>query len=236
MLKTLLLEDDSYIQAFLKRLLQDMAIDDVFVTDDALNAIQWSALEQPQLALMDIEIGSTGYTGLDVAQKIYENDPDCFIIFVTGYAEYCLESFAVHPYAYVLKPVNIDKFKHLIYEVQGKLAERQTLAQDTLAIKCGNEIIHVAKKDILFVEGRLRKTFVHTRAGILESRKNLDEFKNLLNEDFLQVHRSYLVNTKEIVKTIENSDRTYDIEFRDYPEKALLSRGFYAQYKDYFHL
>ena len=54
MLKTLLLEDDSYIQAFLKRLLQDMAIDDVFVTDDALNAIQWSALEQPQLALMDI--------------------------------------------------------------------------------------------------------------------------------------------------------------------------------------
>ena len=36
MLKILLLEDDSYIQAFLKRLLQDMAIDDVFVTDDAL--------------------------------------------------------------------------------------------------------------------------------------------------------------------------------------------------------
>jgi len=55
-----------------------------------------------------------------VAKSILSDNQDCFIVFITGYAKYALKSFSVHPYDYIVKPINKAKLKNLVTEIVGK--------------------------------------------------------------------------------------------------------------------
>ena len=68
--------------------------------EDALAA----AREQPvDVAVLDIQMG--GMTGLQLAVRLKKIKPDMHIIFVTGYAQYAVDAFAMHATGYLLKPV-----------------------------------------------------------------------------------------------------------------------------------
>lgn len=237
MLKVLLLEDEEYTREFLNKLLTEVpGISEVFATSSGEDAISWAKINQPQLLLFDIELGKDSPNGLDVARTIYTFNKDDYIIFVTGYSQYALDSFTVHPYSYVLKPINIARFKELIAEIVDKVEGQSKTNSDILALKTRDEAVHINKNDIFFIEVQRHRTIIHTQIDLLESRKSLDELEAMLGQDFLRVHRSYIVNLKKIKKTKEIVDRSYEIEFWNYPEPAFMSRKYYSQYKECFEL
>lgn len=60
-----------------------------------------------QVALLDIQMGRT--SGLSLAKSMKDIDPRVRIIFVTGYAEYAVDAFAVNASGYVMKPIKPAK-------------------------------------------------------------------------------------------------------------------------------
>lgn len=186
----------------------------------------------PQIVLIDIDLNDEQGNGLDAARLINDFSKNAYIIFITGYAQYAVDAFEVHPYGYILKPVNIERFKKMILEIIQRLKRTTECENEVVNIKTPDEILHINKADILFVEKINRKSVIHTKARILETRKNLDEIGTLLGAEFMRVHRSFLINLKEIKSSRELSNRTFEVEFWDYPGKALMSRYHYQNYKN----
>lgn len=235
MAKVLLLEDEEYNREFLKQILHEITgISLIFDTSNSEEAVAWAKENHPHVALLDIEISGQKLNGLNVAQRIRQSNQDAYIVFVTGYSQYAVESFDVHPYGYVLKPIKISKLQDLMAEIIQRLKLQGKSISDVLTARSKDEIVHINHKDIIFIEVENHRSIIHTQKANLEIRKSLDEVEALLGSDFLRVHRSFIVNLTRIKKIREIYDRSYEIEFWDYSKIALMSRYHYPKYKKHF--
>ena len=72
--------------------------------EDALRHLEENRAD---VALLDIDM--PGMSGLEMAKILREKWPDMQIIFLTGFPQYALEAYEVHPSGYLLKPVKKDR-------------------------------------------------------------------------------------------------------------------------------
>lgn len=82
--------------------------------EDALEAVKDLP---PDVAFLDIQMG--GMTGLQMAVKLKKMKPDMHIIFVTGYARYAVDAFAIHATGYLLKPVEREDVERELTFIYG---------------------------------------------------------------------------------------------------------------------
>lgn len=232
MLKVVVLEDEEYNQQFIKQLLDEIpAVDEVWTTASGEETIMLVKRHQPQLVLLDIELNGDELNGLQVARNIYSFNKEVYIVFITGYAQYAIDSFEVHPYNYILKPIKISRFRETIEEVADRLKSGNNNLNDMLIVKNKNGIYHLYKERIKFIEIHNNLALIHSADGIFESHLTLAEFEEILDSRFLRVHKSFIVNLGQVKQTRGIFDRSYEIEFYDYEPKALMSRYKYPEYK-----
>ena len=88
---------------------------DIFESKHGREALEVFDREQPQIAILDIEM--PGINGLEVARKIRESGKDCAILFLTGFDKfsYAKQAISVRALEYLLKPYNEQE---LIYAVE----------------------------------------------------------------------------------------------------------------------
>ena len=96
-------------------------------------------------------------------------------------------------------------------------------------------IYNVPLDDIFFIECRQKKSFVHTKSGILELPIPLYRLKEALPSIlFLQTHRSFIVNLKNISHINKQKD-LWTIYFFGTKEQAFISRSFRHQVANALH-
>src|SRR5215471_4726074 len=81
---------------------------------DGLREIERTA---PQLVFLDIELG--GADGFDLLARL-ETSP--VVVFVTAYAQYAVEAFAVNAVDYLLKPVDPERLAESLARAARELA------------------------------------------------------------------------------------------------------------------
>ena len=102
---------------------------DIFESKNGREALEVYEKEQPQIAILDIEM--PGINGLEVARKIRESGRDCAIMFLTGFDKfsYAKQAISIRALEYLLKPYNEQE---LIYAVEeaiqyaSRFAKRET--------------------------------------------------------------------------------------------------------------
>lgn len=237
MLNVLILEDEEYTRKYMKKILIDLPhVDTVIDTGNATEAIGLFQKYRPDINILDIELFGQELNGLEVAKQIYEVDKKAQLLFVTGYTRYAVESYAVHPYSYVVKPIVNEYFVSLIKEIIDSILYQRQQQQDHLVVKSKRNVIHLLKKKIIFIEKLNGHSLVHSYDGKYEFTKTLDELEQLLGSDFLRVHRSFIINMNHVKKISEIYDRSYEIEFNEYLDKAQMSRYQYSKYKKLYYL
>ena len=88
------------------------------------------ATENPiDIAFMDINMRGIG--GLGLAKKLTELQPNCKIVFCTGYGEYAVSAFQLHVSGYLMKPITAEAVQKEIDHIKGV---RTT--EKLLTIKC----------------------------------------------------------------------------------------------------
>jgi len=150
------------------------------------------------LVFLDIEM--PGISGLELGKRIKEINSLIHIIFVTSYEGYSLEAYKVHPFYYILKPLNEKQVKDvlqdlLIYEENNTSGKE---GNSTIQIEANQNIYNIALKDIIYIEKEKNTCMIITKRknySVYMSLKHLEQ--QLLNTgtlDFFRSHQSFIVN------------------------------------------
>lgn len=214
-LKVLIVEDDPMIADSLKDILGMLDHQVVGIAEDADTAIELCNTHEPQIALLDIQIGGD-IDGVDLAELI--NDQfDIPFIFTTAFADNNTVARAKErgPFGYLVKPYGVKDINAAI-EVAMSAYDRLKKAEDkpgiskiidnSIFLKVDSKLIKVKIDDLLYIEAKgdyaLFKTpekgyIVHSTMKRVQER--LDEY------NFAKVHRSYVVNLAKIIDIEESN-------------------------------
>ena len=78
-------------------------IDAVYDFSVCSSALEWISQNSVDVAFLDINMRGMG--GLALAEKIIELQPECKIVFSTGYEEYALNAIQLRCSGYLMKPI-----------------------------------------------------------------------------------------------------------------------------------
>ena len=216
MLNVIICEDNAKQRERIKEVVESTICDNSLdlnislCTDNPERVIEYLEQNNTKVGIyfLDIELNSK-INGLALAQFIRKHDPYGYIIFVTTHSElacmtfeYKVEAMGFIPKDEVLFFTN--KIRDNLLEAYNKYnnkAHHETESKDeSITIEKVGKKVNIKLKDILFFEtvASTHKIRVHTFKKQIEFYSSIKDLKDLLNEDFYQSHRSYLVNIKNI--------------------------------------
>ncbi len=240
MLKILILEDEEYTRKFIKKLVMEILVDvQVFDTSKGEEAIEIVKEHYIDIALLDIELGKNErLSGLDIAKIIKNINCKTKFVFLTGYSQYALESFSVHPYNYILKPIDIDKVMNTLNELDNEInLEKDNLTSTgKIIIQNKSETIFIPLDEIIFIETENRGTTIHCKNKVYTNHQTLSKVEKQLDNNFIKTHKSYIVNKNKIRKIKEVADRSYEVQFMETDKTALMSRYKFKELKKHLIL
>jgi len=170
---------------------------------------------------LDIEMEKMD--GIALAREIRKHNRQMQIIFVTGYMEYIQEGYDVEALHYLLKPVSQEK----IDSVLDRAVERLKTADAVLLVESGGEVLRLPLKEIRFIESNRNYNIIHADNDY-EVRGTLSELEAKLDEAFVRVGRSYLVNLN-YVRRIGKTELILNTG-----EKLPVPRGSYKKLNEAF--
>ena len=166
---------------------------------DVVNALR----KQPvDLIFLDIEMPDM--TGLELI-KALEYKPE--IILISTKSEYALEAFEYEVADYLLKPIaNYSRFLQAVQRVRDRITEKAPPpSSERIFLKVDSLLVKFALKDILWVEAFGDYVKVKTPDKVHMVYATLKSIAEALpREDFVRIHRSYIVRADRI----ENIDNT----------------------------
>ena len=152
-------DDEKVIREQIKELAEKempCVCDGLYETGDALLA----AGKQFDIVFLDIQMEGTD--GIETAKRLRQRDEDTILIFITGIREYVFEAFDVAAFHYLLKPIEVDKFREVFRRAGRELEKRKSKRRETVFIKTRNRSFSLEKDSILYIESRGKKVEIHT--------------------------------------------------------------------------
>ena len=148
-------------------------------------------------------------TGLDFL-KTLSNPP--LIIITTAYPSFALEGYQLDVLDYLVKPITFQRFLKSVLKAKKQFNllhpsdEPLSVNGDNhLFIKTDGRIERIDFEELLFVESMQNYVHFHTARGKFTALTPLKKVLGQLPEkQFLQVHKSYIVN-KNKIKTIDGN-------------------------------
>ncbi|WP_379157502.1 LytR/AlgR family response regulator transcription factor [Paenibacillus sp. sgz5001063] len=154
------------------------------------------------ILILDVEMG--GMSGIQTARKLRSlNHLDEQIVFLTSYPEYMIESFDVITFQYLIKPIAPEILEEKIIKLY-----QYFQAQDKkfMVIKSGYEEVVLRYDDIIGIEAAKSLTIksklnIITTSQTYESKGIITDYATALRDsNFLQIHRSILINLLHVKK------------------------------------
>lgn len=226
MVDILICDDNKYARKMLEKLSsENLFITTIFTAKDGIDAV--SIVQQNMIDIAFLDIDMPHMNGIDVAKLISKISPKTKFIFITAHAEYAIESFIVHPYDYILKPIDIDNFNNVLTTLAISIRRTKQQTSQSLTIK-ENQVLHIIHtNEILYIEKEDRVVRIHTSKNSVTFNKTLSEMEKILDKNFVRTHKSFIVNRTRIEKIIQVGNTSYQIRFRNSEKTALMSRHKY---------
>ncbi|WP_428653201.1 LytR/AlgR family response regulator transcription factor [Runella sp.] len=155
-------------------------------------------LNQHSVDVLFLDVQMPDMLGTEFARLLKTDKTQ--VIFVTAYAEYAVEGFALHALDYLLKPVEFGRFLQACNRALSQHS-KQTGESSSIFVKDGYDWVRVTIDEILYIQSDTNLLFIHERTRKITTRMTLNEMLTQLPTDkFLRIHKSYLVALKAIQK------------------------------------
>jgi DNA-binding LytR/AlgR family response regulator len=199
----LIVEDELLIADHISRILNAAGFTKNHIAINVEEAIEAIQTQKPNIVLTDIMLG-TAKTGIDLGNLLHTHYKIPFV-YITSHSSSDMLSKAkhTHPNAYLVKPF---KKEDLIVAIELAIfsSELNTKSnEDTnLIIKDGHAMAQIPYADILWMEAEGNYTLLFTsnhkkrlvRTVITELHQQLPA------QDFIRIHRSYVVNKNHVTE------------------------------------
>lgn len=206
-LKVLLVDDEPYALDILETYLQGLTeMEIIGKCSNALEAFQ--ILQRTPVDLLFLDIRMPGLQGTELMRSL-KNPPK--VIFTTAFQNYALEGFELNAVDYLLKPVSFPRFLKAIDKVFALLHTRNThtsnqITEPSLSVqevfiylKVERRTVKINVVDILWVESEGDYVKVRLKEKVVVSKHKISLLEELLPEEqFIRIHRSYMVSIAKI--------------------------------------
>lgn len=205
-LKILICDDEPVILQKLKALTEDTFQDgweaDIICTDSPQQLMSLAA--DVSIAVLDIQLPEQ--TGIDLAAQILQKNPDCRIIFVSGYVRYVSDVYDVPHFCMVLKEQMDVQLPKFLLRVAQQITKWEA---ETLTLCSNGSSQTIDMKLVYYLERRGHTTYMKLRNGqYLKTREKLgDIVGKATNGSLCRCHISYAVNLQWI-RSMGKSDFT----------------------------
>ena len=206
------IKDRKRTEEIVKKFFKDKKLDYKIHLYDDYNDIFYNTLKSNlpfKVYMLDIETPTR--SGIDVARDIRNKDLDSPIIFLTAHEE--LGSIILKDELMFLSFIN--KFDD--FEKRLPLALNKSLKvlkrKQTIKVSDKNVLYTIDLDDILYItkDSFERKTIIKTDYGEIKVSKTLAEIINMLDNRFIQTHRSCYINNERKRKVdLKNKIITFD--------------------------
>jgi two-component SAPR family response regulator len=100
-------------------------------------ALEWLQNDHADVAFLDISMRGMG--GLALAERIGQLQPECKIVFCTGYEQYALDAIHLHCSGYLIKPITAEAVQRELDHIK-----KQPVSNKVLTVKCFGtfEVLH----------------------------------------------------------------------------------------------
>lgn len=166
-------------------------------------------IKSGKVDLLFLDIQMPDITGLDFI-KTLDNPPN--IIITTAYKEFAVDAYELSVIDYILKPFSFERFLKATNKVLEKIEHESNPVQRTytnqtetslhenyLIIRADRKHYKINYEDLIYIEGQKAYVTFHTKSKkitALASLKDLDE--KLPENDFVRIHKSFIVSVKNI--------------------------------------
>lgn len=235
MLRAYIVDDEPLARDEIKFLLiQSKEVEIIGESDCLKEAITDISQLNPDIVFLDIELAD--HNGIHLAKQIDILALSPAIVFATAYDEYAVQAFELNAADYLLKPYDENRLKKTIEKIKKiKRIESQSIpvhpplkndGKGKIPVIIDEKIILLAFANILYLESSEGKCSIQT----MEQKYKISEAlvtveKKLNKEQFLRVHRSFIVNIDHIKEIEPWFNSTYNLIMKD-DSKVPVSRTY----------
>lgn len=209
-MKCIIVDDESIARKGIKKLVDQ--ITQLKLLDSFNNAKTASEyIQTTNVDLIFLDIQMPGINGIEFARSIPKHT---LIIFTTAYSEYALDSYEVDAVDYLVKPIDVTKFRKavdkaityhsLLLDEDKKSVEN--VEDECIFVKSDRRYFKVNLKDILFIEGLKDYVIIQMDGQRIITRMNV---KTILNHSittmFLLKHMKLPLEIPTGILSLRNS-------------------------------
>ena len=168
-------------------------------------------LEQDTVDAIFCDINMPDLNGMDFIKSL-QAPP--LIVFTTAYSEYAVEGFKVNAVDYLLKPFGLDDFRRAANRIKERQESVSTNIQHptpntqpaTLFVKTDYRMVKINIPDIRYIEGMSEylKIYLEGEEKPIITLLSMKKIESRLPENFMRIHRSYIVNLHKIQEVNKN--------------------------------
>jgi two-component system LytT family response regulator len=215
-MKAIIIDDEPLARSIIAEYLQSYS--DITVAaacNDGFEGIKAIQQYQPDLIFLDIQMPKIN--GFEMLELV--DDPP-LVIFTTAFEEYAIKAFEANAADYLLKPFSKERFDKAI---QKMLLQKNNMARAVVAtalqssaqnnrivLKDNGKIKIIPLAQVQYLEAADDYVKIHTAEGSFLKKKTMQFFEDSLPpQEFIRVHRSYIVSTHLITRIIPHEKESH---------------------------
>jgi len=190
------------------------------VCEDAMELNNILREQKVDLLFLDIEMPYL--SGIELLKTL--KDPPR-VIFTTAYENYALQGFELDIIDYLLKPVSFERFLKAANKAADYFTSRQS-PSDHIFIKVDGRLEKIFYRDIAFVEALENYVAIYTPPKKWITHATLKSLQSMLPVNFVQPHKSWLVNIDHITAVEGNVlyCGSHQVPLSKYQKEELLQK------------
>lgn len=216
-LKCAIIDDDNIFTEVLKHYIaktENLKLSETF--SDADSALQNLDVAAVDFIFLDVEM--PGMTGIELMGCLPAIPP---VIFISQKKEYGVDAFELNAVDYLHKPISYVRFVKSVQKMQTHLDGSRkkpdnTASNESLYVKQEGMWIRIPVNEIIHIKADNDQVVINTVKAKYITYSTMKEIgKRLPVKEFMQIHRSYIVQLKRIDKldgdVIEINNRTLPV-------------------------
>lgn len=220
-----IIEDEELSRELIKKYLIDFEdINIIRECDNGFEGIKVINEMKPDLVFLDIQMPKLN--GFEMLELL-ENKPE--IIFITAHNEYAIKAFELNAVDYLLKPYSKDRLTEAVEKAVKKIRSNQPNDSnienlinrpagdiiDRVVVKTGSKIHVIPVQKIYYLEAQDDYVMIYTSEGKHLKNSTMKFFEAHLDPDqFIRVHRSYMVRIDQVVQLEPYAKDSYVIKLK----------------------
>lgn len=220
-IKTLIIDDEPHAIEIIQRYAAEFTeLEVIACCHSALQAFRIMQTDHVDLVFLDVKM--PGINGIDFIKSL-PSPPK--VIFTTAYQEYAIDGFDVNAVDYLLKPIPFERFFKAIGKVinvfKVPVPERQLpepAANNSqphyLYLRIDRRMVKIDTADIIWIESFKDYVKVVLKDRVLTAKQKISVVEKLLPiDDFIRIHRSFIIPVSKIESYNTNYVKILDKEF-----------------------